>query len=387
MLINILRAVGGYVEFEVSGGFAERFINLCTLDRILLWNIKNDSGKVKAFTTEDGFSRMERAVKNSGMQISMQKKRGIPQFIKAHKARCGVVLGILLCLAFVWFMSSFIWSVGVTGNTTVKSDALTESAAEYGVKIGALKRNIDAEDIARRLLFDYERLSWAAVNIFGSKAVIEVREATLPPETDKGSGPANVVAAKAGQIVLIEGYSGTNTVKENEAVAEGDLLISAVIKNSDGTESLTRASGRIFAKTVNAETESFPLSFSAQYVSRCDIRRSLYLFGFDLPFGAKCTGGIFGSGTERIKGGGEFLPIGCSWQVFLQTARRDITLEPDLAALCALRKCVYDKRTSLSSAEIEKIAFAVKYTQGAVTVGYKSDCTENIAKSSPVGTE
>ena len=69
MLVRVLRSVLGYVEFEAFGGFAERFINLCTLNGINLWDVKNDGVKVCACTDFDGYKKMRKCARNSGMRL------------------------------------------------------------------------------------------------------------------------------------------------------------------------------------------------------------------------------------------------------------------------------------------------------------------------------
>lgn len=69
MLVTLLRRIFGYVEFYASGGFAERFINLCTLNGINLWDVKNDGVKVYACTDFDGYKRIKKCARGSGMRL------------------------------------------------------------------------------------------------------------------------------------------------------------------------------------------------------------------------------------------------------------------------------------------------------------------------------
>ena len=76
-MIQILRLLKGYVEFCADGGFPERFINLCNIKGINLWNVKNDGVKVLAFTTEREFQELKIPAENSGMTIKIIKSRGL----------------------------------------------------------------------------------------------------------------------------------------------------------------------------------------------------------------------------------------------------------------------------------------------------------------------
>ena len=45
MFIKLLvRLLFGYVRIEVEGYYIERFINICTNNKILIWNLKREKG-------------------------------------------------------------------------------------------------------------------------------------------------------------------------------------------------------------------------------------------------------------------------------------------------------------------------------------------------------
>ena len=81
-MIKLLRLLCGYVIFEASGGFCERFLNLCKINNLNLWNIKNDGVKVVAFTTASEFASIKKPAQNAGMKINVVKECGLPFFIK-----------------------------------------------------------------------------------------------------------------------------------------------------------------------------------------------------------------------------------------------------------------------------------------------------------------
>ena len=45
MLIKILlKYIFGYVRVSIEGYYIERFINICTINKLLIWNLKRDKG-------------------------------------------------------------------------------------------------------------------------------------------------------------------------------------------------------------------------------------------------------------------------------------------------------------------------------------------------------
>lgn len=81
-MIQLLRLLRGYVEFCAEGGFPERFINLCNINGISLWNVKNDGVKVIACTTQKEFELLSIPAQNSGMKVKILKTRGLKSFFK-----------------------------------------------------------------------------------------------------------------------------------------------------------------------------------------------------------------------------------------------------------------------------------------------------------------
>lgn len=49
-IIRFLRFIFGYVEFCAEGGFPERFINLCSVYHVRLWDVKRVKDKLYAKT-------------------------------------------------------------------------------------------------------------------------------------------------------------------------------------------------------------------------------------------------------------------------------------------------------------------------------------------------
>ena len=73
-MIKLLKWLQGYVIFEATGGFVERFLNLCKINCINLWSVKNDGIKVEAFTTFSEISKLSTPAKRSGMDVKIVKK-------------------------------------------------------------------------------------------------------------------------------------------------------------------------------------------------------------------------------------------------------------------------------------------------------------------------
>ncbi len=381
VIIKLLRLILGYVEFQASGGFPERFLNLCNINGITLWNVQNDGVKVKACTPVKAYKNIRKSAHKSGMKLKILRKRGLPFFVKYNKARVGVLIGVVISIAFLFLSSCVLWDVEVTGNNKMKSEELLESLSTYNVKVGTFKSKIDTKSVEGKLLKEYPELSWASVNIFGMKAVLEVKENTEKPQIIDENIPMNMVAKKDGRIISINGYSGTNVVKENDYVISGDLLISGIKTNQDGSENLVRAKGKVFAETTTKLSEEVMNSKETQVLTETDIRYKIYLLGFEIPVGAKCKDEKLYSGEKLLKGNSTMLPLGVTWDVSYKMNYETIELTENQAELLSLLKIVKKKRYEFSAddCEILKNNYVKRATEMGILIENKVVAKENIA--------
>lgn len=380
MIINLLRLLLGFVEFEASGGFPERFLNLCTINGITLWNVQNDGVKVKACTSLKGYQNIRKSARKSGMKVKITRKRGAPFFIRNNKVRAGILVGISVAVLFLVYSSCVLWDVEVSGNEKIKSEALLESLENNGVKIGVFKSRLDTISIEGEILREYPDLAWVSINIFGTKAVLEIKENTAKPEIEDDKTPMNIVAEKDGQIVLIQGHRGTNAVKEGDVVVKGDLLISGVTTNSDGSEKTVRATGKVFAKTQGSINVHTSVTKSSKILEATDIKVYLYLLGIDIPLSYKSKGEELYNGEKLLKANNTKLPFGVLWDVSGSFGEKMIELTDNQATLLGLLSCVRNKRVEFGEeCKLESVGFKKTTTETEVVINCKIEATEDIA--------
>lgn len=308
LIIRLIRSLLGYVVFTGTGGFPERFINLCVKYRVPLWDLKNHGERFSGKTTIHGYKEIRPAAHRSGVRLHIQEKRGLPFLTAKNKKRVGLLIGLMVAVLLVGVLSSMIWTVSVEGNDQIPEEQILAVAEDLGVKMGVRRKKLDAQSIADALLREIDGLSWAALNIDASKAVIEVRESIPKPEISDTQTPANIIAAEDGILTKIEVYSGTAALPVDSAVLKGDLLISGVVKNLDNSETLKGAQGNVYAKVRRDMLFACPETpFLA--CSSVNERKVLYIFGLKIPCGRR-TGESVYTVKSYLSNGGNPLPVG-----------------------------------------------------------------------------
>src|SRR5690606_3718396 len=123
--------------------------------------------------------------------------------------------------------SGYIWFIDVSGEAGVSADRILAIAAEAGLRRGVRADALDRQRIQLELLLNVQELSWAAVHVQGTRALIEVAgRSALDPALTR---PGDVIAARDGIIEKLTVLQGSPLVAEGETVRRGDLLISGFI--------------------------------------------------------------------------------------------------------------------------------------------------------------
>ena len=246
----LVRYLFGVLLFRASGGFPARFFNLCDRLNLRVWHLKQDAGGVTAFVSLRDYRRLRVAARQAGMRVRCLEKRGLPFFLRQHRDRAGLLVGALCCAVLAVVCSGFVWTVETTGGKQVSDTGILAAAAKIGLFPGAKKPKDNGEVLAIRLQQEMEgALSWAAVNLIGSRCVIEVRDAkrqTTLPDPPYGA-PADLVADFDGQILSLEVHSGVKANEVGNGVKKGDLLISGTRKDREGKPYYYEARGIVTA--------------------------------------------------------------------------------------------------------------------------------------------
>lgn len=247
-LIYILRLIRGFVTFEVSDGFTERFINLCAANRIAIWDVSIRDERLKASILVRNFRRLRPVLRKAGCKITITSKAGLPFFFHKNKKRSGLLICVIFFSLFATVMNQFIWTVEVTGTSTVGHEEIIRVTRELGLKKGSLASAIDTTAISRLAVNHFSgKLLWMAINIKGSKAMIEVRDYVDEHIDESFTEPCNLVADFDGTLLTVEIFNGDREVFPGNAVKKGDLLISGVVENRDLSCTYCEARGRITA--------------------------------------------------------------------------------------------------------------------------------------------
>lgn len=324
-LIRLFRFVAGYVLFSAVGGFPERFINLCTAGRIPIWDIQPKGnvlfGKVRA----RDYLHLRAVSRKSGMRLRLQKKCGVPFFIQKHKKHGGLLIGAAVFLAVFAILSTRIWVIEIEDLQGVPESAIRTALRDAGIYEGMRTRSLDASKTESALPLQIPKIQWVALNRQGSVLHVRLRAKIRTQGEQDSSYPCHLVAAKDGVLLTLEPYAGKAMVRVPTAVQKGQLLISGITDNKDGSVCLHHAKGYAQAQTTAVQSVCIPKKQTFPAASTALSKVSVCLFGRTFPpvKSQAADGAQFFSYEMYMTAGKTRLPVSCTVQrsTFFDAAR------------------------------------------------------------------
>jgi similar to stage IV sporulation protein len=262
-------------------------LNLAAKNRIGIWGAKKKGETMTAFTSAADYKSLSAIAGVSGTSLKADGRHGLPFITKRYSRRTGVLAGALVLALTLYFMTKFIWSVNITGNSALSQEEIAAELDSLGLKIGAYIDSIDFDEIQQKALIDLDELSWMGISLDGTTVLIEVRERGELPEIIDKDEACNIIAAKTGLIKSMKVFSGRAEVSAGDAVLKGQLLVNSIYTDKNGKSALNHARAEIIA--LIEEDKTFEVNLSGYLKDFTGVEKDLLiidLFGYKIPLGS-----------------------------------------------------------------------------------------------------
>lgn len=263
LLIKLWNCLRGYVIIKIVGLYTERLINQAAFQGLYLWDVRRiEENALLAKVSVKGFLKLRPLARKTRCRIYILQKKGLYFALNRLKRRKVLLAGVVFFVAAVYLLSSVVWRVEVNVQNEVLKNSVLKDLEQWGLKPGVFKYNLDKKYFLDKILRNYRNVSWAEIEIRGSRVIVELVERDMPPEVEEGT-PCHVVADKDGIIYEVLPLRGEALVKPGDTVSEGDVLISGrmSLTGGDGEEKelLVRAKGIVKARVWYRESVEVPL--------------------------------------------------------------------------------------------------------------------------------
>lgn len=381
-LLRLIRYLMGYVRFTASGGHPEKFLSGVARQDVMLWNIKSVNGELKACTLARNFKKLKSPADSANVRLKVDKCVGLPFRAKKYSKRSGLLTGALLFVGLIWFFSSFVWTVNVTGNTSVSAAEITDVLSDLGLRPGTFPMMVNVKQIEQQALIRLPDISWMAININGSNAQVKVKERKYPPDVVPEDMPCNVKASQSGTILSIEVYRGKAMKRAGDSIAKGDLLISGVVTDKFNTVMLLHASGKAVARTQHDLEVTVPFKQQVKLETGKPVtKNTLGVFNLNIPLYFSKPDGDYKvtMKTDHLNVLGLTLPFSVTSRTYTQLKETSVTYTMAQAGAIAVKQLEGVEKTELSGMKVTAKVTESKHDGNGYTLIGHYTCEEDIA--------
>ena len=124
MFLSIVKYFQGFLLVRLRGYSPERFLNLCSNHNILIWNLNSRGEYYEFYISIKGFRRLKPLLKKTKTHLTILKRVGFPFFLYRYRKRKIFFLGIAGCIAFLLYLTTFIWLIDINGNSSITDETI-----------------------------------------------------------------------------------------------------------------------------------------------------------------------------------------------------------------------------------------------------------------------
>ncbi|MDC4427066.1 sporulation protein YqfD, partial [Acinetobacter baumannii] len=148
-------------------------------------------------------------------------------FVGRLKKNSSLVIGGILFIIILFYLSTFVWKVEINTKKNVSPYELRQQLYNIGIKPGIKKKDINAKEIEKKIEDANSDVLWLRAREEGSTLKIYVEEKVNPPKAqEKELG--NLVAKMDGEIKRIYAFSGRAAVPVGTMIKAGEVVIEGI---------------------------------------------------------------------------------------------------------------------------------------------------------------
>lgn len=259
-MFNFHKYKNGVITIEIQSLIPEKFVNLMWKNGVQIKNIKKKS--ITTMTMEislKDYEKIEEIAHRTKTKVVILDRKGLAFFLIKLKRRWAFVVGIILFIGIIYYLSTFIWAIEIVSDQNLPPYEIRQQLNSYGIKPGVNRSNINVYDIEEKLIKNNENIMWVKARVEGAKLKISVAERQSPPNVVSENSPCNLVAKRDGEVVRVYTQSGTSVVKKGDIIKKGQILV----KGEQGREGETyavHAVGDVFCRTFYEEIKNVKIN-------------------------------------------------------------------------------------------------------------------------------
>ena len=257
------RWCNGYVYARIDGNYKERFINLCSNNKLHVYGVERRENYFDFCMNIDDYKNTKKIIRKVHTVPRIYRKVGLPFIFEKCKKRSSFVIGLILGIFIIYILSLFIWDIEITGENYYTDYELIKFLEKKNVSQGMMVKNVVCSDIESAIRNKYSDIGWVSAQIKGTRLIISIKENVKFDNKQSSNNPRHIVAPTDGVIKSIVVKNGEPQVENGESVTRGQVLVKGIMNIEDDSKTVIR-------KHAIVSEANIIIEYSREYYSRID---------------------------------------------------------------------------------------------------------------------
>ncbi|MBQ1270192.1 MAG: sporulation protein YqfD, partial [Clostridia bacterium] len=180
MMEKMLRFVRGTVRVDINGAAIERFIDLCRLYGVRLWDITwVEEGLVSAQMFRCDRDYAEELAAKAMCGIEFGDFAGLRVVLRPLRGRWALFFMAVMCTAVCFGSTLFLWKIRIEGCASISALELLGQLESMGLRRGCLLSSVDVHRLQREVMNLRDDIERITINLKGTEAFVTVAEKDL----------------------------------------------------------------------------------------------------------------------------------------------------------------------------------------------------------------
>ena len=154
-----MRAVNfllGKIKIRADFGVITELLNICMCHKIPYSEFKVEGDGASLCFTSRSFKILRKKAWSRNLNFEICESSGIPSIFERYKYRCGIILGVVFATVIIAASQMFVWSIDVTGNTSLTSAEVVSMLKHEGFGVGSYIPRTNTDRIENKIMIKQE---------------------------------------------------------------------------------------------------------------------------------------------------------------------------------------------------------------------------------------
>lgn len=380
--------VPGVAELRIYGG-AEEILNVLELHSVEYYGLSFFKEGVVIKLKEYKLRSVTELLRKRQIKAELVSRKGLPTLFRKIIKRPGMIVGVLMLVAAMYFYGCFVFDIKISGNERLPDKYVIDALAASGFEVGSYIPAVDFDELSNKVPIGYGDISWIFVNMMGNVAHVEVREYKRDGALNQSpKPPTDLVATSDGQIYRFEVSEGITKVSIGQTVCKGDILVSGVEKG-EKADYYGRSVGRVFAKCVRTLSAEIPFEMEQEVeTEKILVKKTVKILGIEINllknssnFDGSCD--IIEESRKLTLPDGTEMPIVITKRYAVKKQIRHTVITSSEASFLAQRRLGEMLEDLMGEAEILQMTKSECERGSVYQMSYKIYCIIDISREVP----